>query len=163
MKFHIALIFVSVLVGCYARVPEKTGLEGKPIPHFTMLFPDSTTYFNTEHISTNSPTVFVYFGPYCVYSRAQTQEIVDYIDKLKGIKFYFITTAGIREMNEFKKEFKLDKYSNIFVGNDYTHFFADYFEAGGVPFIAIYNNRGLLNAAFQGKVSPKQIKNCAQI
>lgn len=156
------LLMVLLLWGCYARVPEKTGLEGKPIPHFTILYPDSTTYFNTEHIALGTPAVFVYFGPYCVFSRAQTQEIVDNMDKMKDIHFYFVSTGDIKDLRDFAQNYHLDKYPNVTIGQDYTKFFADHYEASVVPFIAIYTKDGKLNSAFVGKVSPRQIKNCAQ-
>lgn len=161
MKYFILLLLTASLAGCYARVPEKTGLEGKPIPHYTILLSDSVSYYNTEHIKNGRPAVFVYFGTYCVFSRAQAQEIADDMDKMKNIDFYFVTTSEFKDMKKFYEEYKLDKFPNVKMGQDYTHFFPDYYEASGVPFIAIYGKDGKMVAAFEGKVSPRQIRNCA--
>ncbi|OMP74809.1 MULTISPECIES: hypothetical protein [Chitinophaga] len=161
MKYFSLLLLTALLAGCYARVPEKTGLEGKPIPHYTVLLSDSVTYYNTEHIKSGRPAVFVYFGTYCVFSKAQAREIADYMDKMKNIDFYFVTTSEFGDMKKFYKEYKLDKFKNVIMGKDYSNFFADYYETAGVPFIAIYGKDGKMIAAFDGKVSPRQIRNCA--
>lgn len=157
--------FTSLLIilsGCFAKAPEKTGLEGKPMPSFNLLLADSTTYLNTNSISSGKPIVLFYFGPDCPYSRAQMEEIIEDINILKDIRFYVFTTAAFSEMKEFYKHYQLDKYPNITVGIDYANFFGDYFEAIGVPYIAIYGKNKKLNKAFMGKVYGRQIKNSAE-
>lgn len=154
------LLIILVCAGCYARIPEKTGLEGKSIPHYTILLADSTTYYDTQHISIGKPTVFVYFATWCVYSKAQAKEISEYMHNMKDINFYFLTTSTIQEMRKFSEDYELNKFSNVIIGQDFTNFFSDYYEVSGFPFVAIYDKNGKLVAAFEGKVSPRQIKNC---
>lgn len=161
MKKIALLLLIAVLSGCYARDPEKTGHEGKPVPSFLLRLPDSTTYFNTDNIPAGKPFVLFYFGTYCPYSREEMEEVIEDMDILKDIHIYAITTSPFNEMKDFIAQYQLQKYPNITVGADDTNFFADHFEVVGVPYMAIYGKDKKLNAAFMGKVYGKQIRKIA--
>lgn len=158
LKIILALV---ILTGCFGKRPEKTGLEGKPLPSFKLFLADSITHFNTKSISTGKPIVFLYFGPYCPYSKAQVQEIIDNIESLKNVSFYFITSWQFRDLKKFYRKYYLEKYPNITAGVDYEDFFAGHFGAQGVPFIAIYGKDNRLKEAFIGEVDSKQILSVA--
>jgi hypothetical protein len=158
MKYLTILFILSVLTGCYSKEPEITGLEGKPLPSFKLFLEDSTTNFDMQMIPKGKPVVLLYFGPHCPYSRAQVEEIVNHIELLKDIHFYFFTTWSFRELKLFCTEYQLKKYPNIVAGVDYTNFFANYIGAEGVPYMAIYGRDKLLRKAFIGNVKSKQIK-----
>lgn len=162
MKFIALLLIVAGLSGCYARDPEKSGKEGTLMPSFRLLLADSTTYLNTEKIAAGKPSVLFYFGPHCPYSHAQMENIIKNIDMLKDVNFYLLTTATFPEMKGFYDEYELGSYPNIKVGVDYTNFFGDYFEARGVPYLAIYGKDRKLNETFIGKVYGRQIRDVAE-
>ena len=106
--------------------------------------------------------VFFYFGPYCPYSRAQMEEIIEDMDKLKNIRLYLLTNAPYNQMMDFYNYYNLKKYSNITVARDYTGFFLKYFEVEGVPYLAVYGKDKRLKTAFKGEVYGKQIKRSAE-
>ncbi len=162
MKNIAILITLICLFGCFGKKPENTGLEGKPLPSFNLLLPDSTTYFNTNSISGDRPIVLYYFGPHCPYSHSQMKEIIEDMEILKDIQFYIFTATAFSDMKSFYEYYHLKKYSNIKTGLDYSHFFADYFQAPGVPYIAIYGKNKRLREAFIGKIYAKQIKKIAE-
>jgi thiol-disulfide isomerase/thioredoxin len=160
---QISIIFIiTCLVGCFGSTPEKTGQEGKTLPNFNLLLPDSVTWINTSHVPTNKPLVLFYFNPHCPYCRAQTKDIIEDMDKLKNIQFYFITPFSFREMKSYYKEFQLAKYANITMGRDTANFMGDYFEITGVPYMAIYNKDKKLKKAFMGKIYSSQLKKVAE-
>lgn len=159
---RLPLLLLIGLTSCFSRDPEKTGLEGKPIPSFSLLLADSTSYLNTQNIPSGKPVVFFLFGPHCTYSHAQMDEIIKYMSILKDIRFYLLTTAPFGEMKEFYNHYQLNKYSNITAGIDYTNFFGDYFEARGVPYLAIYRKDKRLHEAFIGKIDGRQIRDSAE-
>ena len=144
-------------MGCYGVEPEKTGLEGKPIPSFEILLPDSSTYIDTKSIQTDKPVVLFYYGPYCPYSRAQMQEMIENISIMKKIQFILITNAPFSDMKKFCAHYGIDKYKNITAGIDYNNFLGDYYKITGVPFTAIYDKNKKLISAFTGKIFVKQI------
>jgi hypothetical protein len=157
MKQAIVLLIITALFGCYGSEPEKTGLEGKPLPSFKLLLTDSTTYIDTKNIPKGKPIVLFYYGPYCPYSKAQMEEIIDDINVFNNVQIYVFMTGRFRDMKTFYTHYRLDKYKNIVAGLDFSGFFRQYFELIGVPFIAIYNKDMKLNKAFVGKINSKQI------
>jgi len=159
-KISILILFIS-LSGCFGKDPQKTGLEGKPLPTFNLFLADSMTYLNTSTIPSGKPIALLYFGPNCPYSRAQIEEIINHNQSLQDIQFYVFTISSFQEMKQFYHHYQLNKYPNIKVGVDYKTFFSSYFEIPGVPFMAIYGKDRRLNKAFIGQVSSKQIKSIA--
>jgi len=162
MKVIASIVCITFLYGCYAKKPEQTGLEGKPLPAFNLLLTDSLTRFNTGNIPTGKPVVLFYFGPHCPYSKAQMEEIIEDMDRLKNIQFYLFTTSSFQEMKDFYEHYRLQQYQNVKVGLDYNHFFMDYYEVIGVPYMAIFGKDKRLNQAFVGEVYGKQIKKVAE-
>lgn len=160
-KLSITFI-ITFIVGCFGAEPERTGLEGKPLPDFNLLLPDSSTWINTRQAQKGKPVVLYYFSPHCPYCKAQTKEIIEDMDKLKGIQFYFITAFPFSEMKKFSKEYELAKYPNISTGLDTANAMGNYFEIRAVPYIAIYGKNQKLNNIFDGKIYSSQIKKAAE-
>ena len=160
---QLVLVFIIILIaGCFGKEPQKTGLEGKPLPEFKMLLTDSITLINSRDIHINKPIVLFYLSPYCPYCKAQTKEIIEDIHKLKDIQFYFITNFPLPALKDFYKEYQLEKYPNIITGVDTANTLKDYFEIQAVPYIAIYGKKKTLNQTFVGKIYSSQIKKVAE-
>jgi thiol-disulfide isomerase/thioredoxin len=155
---QISLIFVvAVLFGCFGADPEKTGKEGKPMPAFSMLLIDSSTWIHSQNIPIGKPTVLFYFSPYCHYCIAQTKTITENIDKLKNIQFYFISYFPLSAVKNFYQEYQLAKYPNITAGLDSSNFVNNYFEIPAFPYLAIYGNDKKLNKTFVGSIYSSQL------
>lgn len=160
---QISLLFIIVcLAGCFGATPEKNGLEGKPLPAFNILLTDSITWFNTNAIPAGKPVALFYFSPFCPYCRAQTEEIIDDINKLKDIQFYFVTTFSYSLMKQYYNKYQLSKYPNITMGVDTGHFVQNYFKPAGLPFMAIYGKDKKLNKSFLGKIYTNQLQKVAE-
>lgn len=157
MKKIIIFILFANLAGCYSKEPEKTGLEGKVFPSFSIQEADSLSFVQATPTRNNKPIALFYFGTHCPYSREQAQEIVDDMDRLKDIQFYFVTSSPLPEMRKFIQKYQLDKYPNIITGRDTARFVADYYEITGVPYIALYRTDKKFNKAYYGKFYSKQI------
>lgn len=162
MKPICAFIILACLTGCFGKTPEKTGKEGAALPAFNILLTDSITVLNTSNISAGKPVALFYFSPYCPYCRAQTQEIVEEMDDLKDIQFYFVTSYPLSTLRGFKEQYKLGKFPNITIGVDKDRFIGKYFELTGIPYVAIYSKNKKLNNAFQGKITAAQLKEVAE-
>jgi thiol-disulfide isomerase/thioredoxin len=159
MKRFLIPIAVLILVGC--RHKEVTGLEGKLMPSFDLLLPDSITHLNTNNIPIGKPVVLFYFGPYCPYSRAEMEDIISNIDKLKSLHFYIFTSFPFQDMKKFYDYYKLNNYPNITIGTDTANYFGRYYKAPGYPFLAIYDKKKHLKEAILGKSDIDLIKNIA--
>jgi len=161
MKQIVFFLVTIFLVACFDKASVKTGLEGKPLPAFNILLPDSLTYFNTASIPAGKPVVLFYFSPVCPYCRAQMTEIIDDMSKLRDMQFYLVTSFPVPDMRHFYDEYKLGKYPNIIIGKDTANFVADYFEAPYVPYTAVFGKDKKLKKTFVGMIYSRQMKEAA--
>jgi thiol-disulfide isomerase/thioredoxin len=162
MKQVLLFFIITAFASCFGVTPQKTGKEGKPMPDLNILLTDSITWINTSHIPTGKPVALLYYSPYCPYCKALTQEIIEEMDELKNIQFYFISSFPIPTLKAYSKAYQLAKYPNIKTGWDSSHLMQEYFDAPGIPYLAIYNKEKNLNQAFLGKISGNQIKQVAE-
>jgi peroxiredoxin len=150
-----------MLTGCFGVTPQKTGKEGRPMPDFNILLSDSTVLY-TRDIPAGKPVVMFYFSPYCPFCKAVTEDILEEMDELNNIQFYFVTSYGLPHLESFIKEHQLTRYTNIAAGIDTANFIHKYYSAQGVPYTAIFNKNKVLNNSFMGKISTGQIKDVAE-
>lgn len=155
------LALLSSYIGCLERQPLKTGLEGRALPTFKLLLPDSTTFFNPADVPEGSPVVLFYFSPRCPYCHAQMEDIINNISSLQNIQFYLLTSFPFEQWGDFSQQYGLNRYPNLVVGYDYNHFFEKYFKTTVVPYLAIYGANRRLKEVYEGKVNVKRIKNSA--
>ncbi|SFE44832.1 Thiol-disulfide isomerase or thioredoxin [Chitinophaga sp. CF118] len=154
----LTLCIIGFLAGCTRTKLPKTGLEGKPMPSFSLLSSDSVTYLNTNNIPAGKPIVFLLFDPYCPYCRAETESIIKNMKSLQDVRFYFLTSSPYNDMMSYYKNFQLQKYENVTVGIDTGFYLIKYFKIAGVPFTAIYTDEKKLKQTFVGKIEAEVIK-----
>jgi thiol-disulfide isomerase/thioredoxin len=153
---------IITLAGCFGTEPQKTGKEGKPLPEFSILLTDSTTWLHSRDIPANKPFALFLFSPYCPYCKAQTKKIIEDRDLLGGIHFYFISRFPLSEVKNYIGEYQLDKQPNITVGLDSANFVNDYLEVPGFPFMAVYGKNKKLNQAFLGNTYSRLLLKAAE-
>jgi len=162
MKNLSTIMWCLIIAGCYSSTSEKTGKEGAQMPEFNLQLADSATWLNTANIVSGKATVFVFFSPTCPHCRAETQEIVEEIDDLKDIQFYFVTVAPLPWLKNYYNQFQMNKYANIKAGVDTAQFITKYFKIPGVPYTAIYGKDKKLISTFVGEMSAAQLKKVAE-
>jgi thiol-disulfide isomerase/thioredoxin len=159
MKYLSVILISAVFFSCSERdTSYKTGLEGKPMPEFSILLSDSSTYLNSKKFSKGQPIVLFCFGPHCPFSRAQMDELISNISSMKDMKVYAITPWPFSEMKSFKEDYSLSKYPNIVIGYDSANFLGSYFKMKGVPFTVVYDKDKKLKGSFLGKTSSDEIR-----
>ena len=117
----------------------KTGMEGRLLPSFDLLLPDSTTHLNTSDIPSGKPMIFIGFSPICIHCQQLTGDIINHIDQFKSVQIYFVTTFPFINMKGYYKYFKLTKYPNITMAWDQKDFFLTHFKAAGVPYTIVFD------------------------
>jgi hypothetical protein len=140
-----------------APTTVKTGLEGRLLPSFSLLLPDSTTHLNTADIPTGKPLIFIGFSPICTHCQQETREIISHIDELKGTEIYFVTSFPFKDMKIYYEYFKLSKYPNIKIGVDVKDYFFPYFNSPGVPYVVVYDSKKRLKQAMTGRLGINDI------
>lgn len=161
MKQILILTLGIYLVSCHNRTyrpPLTTGLEGKPIPSFSVLLSDSSTILNTADIPKGRPIVLLYISPQCPYCRAELTSILKNMSTLGDTKFYVFTNWPFRQFKAFYTYYQLGKYQNIVAGQDYANALSHHYPLPGVPFTAFYDKNKNLDKAFAGLMRIDQIK-----
>lgn len=154
------LLFLLALVGqcsCKDKEPLKTGLEGKPMPAFSMLLADSTTYLNSATFPGNTPLLVYFFSSACPFCRAQMKDIVENIDDFNGSRIYLVANS-VGDLKAFENRYELGQYQNITVGMDSGYVLQDYFKVNAVPCLAVFNKDKKLTRVFAGKTSVTQLR-----
>ncbi|SEW04015.1 Thioredoxin-like [Chitinophaga sp. YR573] len=160
MKMLLLIIIVLInIVSCTRQEPtQQTKLRIDSLPPFNILLMDTTTRFNTAKISYGSPIVLFFFGPDCPHCQALTRDIITHVDSLKDIRFFFLSIAGFHDIKVYDSAFKLNRYNNITVGQDYNNYFFNYYRAPGFPFLVIYNGKKMLKQVIIGAVGLDSIR-----
>lgn len=158
-KLLVILLSIGIL-GCAGNATVLiTGMEGKPLPSFTLQLMDSLSRLNMDNIPKGKPVVLFLFNPNCPYCRAQTKELIANIKSFKDVQFYMLSSASFDLIQDYYKHYQIKEYPNITLGRDYENYFGNYYRAMGVPFIAIYDKDKLLKQALIGQVGIRRIKN----
>jgi thiol-disulfide isomerase/thioredoxin len=150
------IIIIIAFAGCFGSEPQKTGKEGKRLPEFNIFLTDNT-WLNIATFTVDKPIIIFYFNPYCPFCKAQTEEIIDDMARLKSFQFYFISDYPLLDIINFSNKYNLAKYSNITIGLDSTSKVKDYYEISAVPYLAIYKKDKTLNKSFLGKTYSSQL------
>ena len=138
-------------------VMVKTGMEGRVLPAFNILLPDSVSRFNTADIPTGKPFIILAFSPFCKHCQAETINIIKHMDQLTNIKIYYVTTDPFSAMKSFYQHYKLAKYSNITMGRDEKYSFFKYFKVWQSPYTAIFDSHKRLKQVFPNQTTAMQL------
>ena len=148
LSFIMAIVFITA---CQSSRKEPH------LPFFDLLLSDSTTRLNTAMIPEGKPTILLYFSPDCEHCQHQIASILQAMDSLKAIRFYFITTDSFSRMKIFCNSYQLNKYPNITLGRDLTSFFPRYFNRPDPPYLVIFDQHKRQKGVFAGATSATQI------
>jgi hypothetical protein len=142
-----------ILVAARTPVKIKTGLEGRPIPDFTILLADSTTHLNTRDIPTGKPFIMTGFSPYCRHCQQEMGDIIRHIRQFGDTTIYFVTPYSFSDLKKFYVAFQLVRYPTIVTGVDAKNVFLGYFGAPYIPYTAIYDKKKRLKEVIPGQTT----------
>jgi hypothetical protein len=140
-----------------APAKEKTGFEGRELPVFNILLPDSVSHFNTADIPSGQPFIVFGFSPLCTHCQAETRDIIKHMDQLKNVKIYYVTAEKFHDMKMFYKYFKLAQYPNITMGRDEKYTFFRTFRVGQIPYAAIFDSHKRLKEVYAHQTTAMQL------
>jgi thioredoxin-related protein len=152
-----ALLFMAVTwISCQEEKPQilKTGMEGKPLPAFTIQLLDSTSYINTEDLPKGKNLVLFYFSPTCPYCRAQMRDMLNNIERFKDKELCILTREDLTSTNAFASYFKLNGMENVIVGRDTGSVVAKTYRLRTVPFTAYFDKNKQLKVLYLGRMGP---------
>ncbi len=139
--------FLQVIAQTESLAPY---LRNPVLPQFSILQPDSVTWFTKNDLKSGRKSMIMLFSPDCDHCKKQTDIIVDNIDKLKELEIVMTTFQTVEKMRRFYEKYGLAKYPNIHVGRDVRYFFGPFYRFRYSPFLAIYDEREQLIKVYEG-------------
>ena len=145
------LLFATVVASAQSDSSKPTFAK-YPLPQFSILLPDSASYFTKNDLPKGKHTIIILFSPDCEHCQHQTELIIKNIDRFQNAHIVMTTTLPFEKMKEFYERYNLKDYPTITVGRDTKHFFGGYFSPAihSVPFIAIYDQHEAFRKVFDG-------------
>lgn len=114
---------------------------------------------NTAKIPTGRPIVLLYFSPDCEHCQKETRDILQNMQALKDVRFYFITNDPLENMQTFNRVFQLDSHPNIVIARDYSFFIPAHFKNASPPYMIIYDRDKKQRALFNGETPAAKVIN----
>lgn len=153
------LVSIGWIIFMAFRAPTKvkTGLEGRLLPSFHLLLPDSVTWLDTKDIPTGKPFVMVGFSPYCIHCQAEMRDIVKNIALFGDTTIYFVTDFPYSDMKKFYDVFHLKKHPTIVTARDSSDAFMHFFKARSIPYIAIFDAKKRLKEVIPGEMKAEML------
>ena len=121
-----------------------------PLPQFSILLTDSTTWYTKNDLPKKKKTIIMLFSPDCEHCKHETELIKKNIKQFGNAHVLMVTTLPFDKMLQFYQDFELAKFKNITVGRDTRFFFGNYFKIHYLPFLAIYDKKYKLLKTFEG-------------
>ncbi|MFT3945929.1 MAG: redoxin domain-containing protein [Agriterribacter sp.] len=148
------LVFVSFLIVSSFSFAQKDSIAPAythfPLPQFSVLLPDSATWYTKKDLPKNKKTLVMVFSPDCEHCQHETEMIKADIAKFKHTQILMVTPIAFDKTKKFYDKYDLKSYKNITVGYDPKFFFTGYFKLKMFPFIAIYDKKYELLKTFEG-------------
>jgi thiol-disulfide isomerase/thioredoxin len=153
-RYFFLVLFIAASNFAFAQVDSIQPAYKKfpTLPPVKLLLTDSTTYFTKENFRKGSPVLIMQFNPDCEHCQKETEELLDSIDRFKDIQIVMATMMQFGTMKPFCEKYKLAKYKNITVGQDFQYFLPVFYKVGNLPYFALYDKKGNLITTFEGAV-----------
>jgi hypothetical protein len=123
------------------------------LPPFQMIRADGRL-FTAHELPIGKPIVIIYFSPECEECQKITEELVSKIEDYWKASIAMVTYLPVNTLPDFISKYKLNIYTNIYVGTEgNTFFLRRYYGIQRFPFIALYNKDGNLIKAFYNETN----------
>jgi thiol-disulfide isomerase/thioredoxin len=153
MRKWICLLILSICIsGVRAQTENEPPYKKSPtVPAFNLLAIDSTI-ITKDKLTTNKPTMIMYFNPGCEHCQHQMEDLIAHKEELKDIQIVMATYAPMPELAEFIAKYKVAEFPNIRIGRDTKYMMQPFFKIGGLPYQALYDANEKLITTYEGNV-----------
>jgi thioredoxin-related protein len=154
MKKVLSIVFVLMIAGNV--LAQKDSVPAPPfrrfpsVPPLNLLKIDSVSVLNKSNLKKNTPVLIMLFNPTCDHCQHETEQIIKNIDAFKKVQIILATTAPFGLMKEFYANYKLAKFKNISVGQDFQYTLPSFYMIHSLPYLAMYDKQGKLLTTFEG-------------
>jgi len=150
-------ILVHLSITSFSQQTEPPYKRFPTVPPLKLLLVDSITQFTEKDLKKNLPVFVILFSPYCDHCQKGTEELIAHIDEFKKIQIVMTTILPFVKMNEFYKNYKLDRFENIIVGRDQFFLLPTFYRIKNMPYLAFYDKKGDLIDTFEGALPIQKV------
>lgn len=146
MKRQFSIVIAVALLAAVSFIPARAmaqapGKTGK-IPPFRIMQANGRV-FKAEDLPMGKPIIVIYFSPECDHCDHLMKELFKREADFRKASIAMITYLSVEKVAKFVKEYRLDKYPNMYVGTEGTSFFVrNYYNVTDMPFAALYTSNG---------------------
>lgn len=163
-KIAVACLLLSGLFAGQSSVAQ-TAADSVPlykkfpfIPSFKLMKVDSSTFYMKDIAEAKKqPTVVVVFSPSCSHCQHQAEEITSHMKDFENTTFLFATGYPLNEIQQYSDSYGLDKFPNIYIGQDYGRNLVSFYKITSIPGIFVYNKKGKLVEAYSTNVKAETL------
>ena len=164
MKKYVLLVaFLTGALICRAQQYDTTAPYRKnpAIPVFKILQPDST-WFTEARLPKNRPIIIMYFSPECGHCQVEAEDMVKNVDQLKNAFLLLVSYHTPKEIGDFAKKYKLNKFPHMAMGRDTEYNLPSFFRVQQTPFLAVYSKEGKLVKTFEAGAGAAELAKLVQ-
>lgn len=156
-------IFCCVLLTFTFFISSLLHAQSGKIPPFRMTQANGKL-FKAEDLPMEKPIIIIYFSPDCDHCDNLTKELLKQAADFSKASIAMITFLPVQSVSNFVNKYKLNRYSNLYVGTEQTSFFVkNYYRVTEMPFVALYTKNGDLVKSYSRNVSLKDLSNRLKI
>ena len=132
--FYLLLSVLTIGQGLGQQPQRQTSM-----PAFRILLTDGRN-FSYKDLQPNKPTMLIYFAPECDHCKEYTHQLTSVLDNFKNTQVIMVSYFPLPKMQQFYKEFKLDRFKNVKLGTEGNAFVVPaYFKIETFPFTVLFN------------------------
>jgi peroxiredoxin len=136
------------------NVPQQTTVNNLPNMNITTLEGKHMTL--KDH---KGKAVLILFQPECEDCQREAVQIRNNLDAFNAYTLYFISSAPLPQISEFRSSFNLQSFENIIFAQTTVQNVINTLGPIPAPSVYIYSNEGKLVKYFNGEVEIELIKN----
>jgi thioredoxin-related protein len=124
-------------------------LQDKKLPFFKIMLTDSSSFYKSN-LKRKHSTLIVFFSPDCEHCKKFTELLLTKTGDFKKTQIIMVSALPLNFIKDFYTRYQIEKYPSIIMGKDALYFFATYYQAHYMPFVAAYNKKGELIKGWDG-------------
>lgn len=142
-------LILLVLFSPFCSAQSQSNNFRKTIPPFRIQLVSGDSLFSKD-VKKDKPFMLVYFSPTCEHCLEFTRNFLQKISAFGNTQILFISYLPLPDIEKFEKDFSLSKYASIQVGTEgYAFIIQRFYNIMNFPFIALYDKKGTLIAAYR--------------
>ena len=151
------LLFLLLLIIPFTQSQGQLAVTKTGVPPFRILL-TSGNYYGYKNLEKDKGLILIYFAPECDHCRDFIKKLIAGMGDLKKTQIIMVSYLPLPNLQQFAKDFKLDKYPNVKVGTEGNSFLVPgYFKIVKFPFTALFDKYGKLVATYREVPSLKAL------